>query len=231
MPLLLGLLALGVLAMVAATSGRRAPVQIGIGRLSSADWADVEAVCREALTGRPTIQAPTVPLADPLARSPLPETDAAGWARFAHALRTGEPSTITPDGRLGMWALSPRRLGELGIMDNVRQVAGPGGRKLWAGEFRAPWTSAAWLADARAQLAALAVEAAHHRKAILADAELRAHLGAPLAGETAPVTLSGMLAIAHVAGISGLKSWLAEPGDRQKFTRTTALFRRATGAF
>jgi hypothetical protein len=47
-----------------------------------------------------------------------------------------------------------------------------------------------------------------------------------------PLTLSGVLSVAHRAGLPGLSSWVVNPRDRQRFSRnTTAYFTRGNGLF
>lgn len=53
----------------------------------------------------------------------------------------------------------------------------------------------------------------------------------PDAPGSVPMTLSGLLALASVAGLEGAESWLKSPADRQKFPNTTIAFIRCNGVF
>lgn len=50
-------------------------------------------------------------------------------------------------------------------------------------------------------------------------------------GESAKVTLSGVLALARCAGVRGAQNWLSNEKDREKFPNTTKIFDVANGIF
>lgn len=49
--------------------------------------------------------------------------------------------------------------------------------------------------------------------------------------EGKPITLSGLLSVAHFAGIDGMTSWLESERDRKKFRATTQAFQATNGLF
>lgn len=49
--------------------------------------------------------------------------------------------------------------------------------------------------------------------------------------DSVPISLSGLLAVAHYAGLDGMQSWVEKERDRKKFTDTTGAFQCANGIF
>ena len=158
-------------------------------------------------------------------RSPIPEASDEQWARFARLMQTGELSTITPSGQVGLFQTRLKRLEDLGLARGVRRDNHHGGAT-WTATFRPPLTMDRLLADPIVQYRTFAASMKRYRGDILGHH--RAALGTAIEGQ--PATLSGLLAVAHHAG-PGLSSWLASPDDRRRFAKTTAAYHAATGVF
>lgn len=52
-----------------------------------------------------------------------------------------------------------------------------------------------------------------------------------LEDKSIPITLSGLLALAHSAGMRGAASWLQNANDREKYPHTTKVFSQVNGLF
>ena len=50
-------------------------------------------------------------------------------------------------------------------------------------------------------------------------------------GESMPITLSGLLAVMHHAGVENASKWLDSSDERRKFPNTTEAFKRSNGCF
>jgi hypothetical protein len=158
--------------------------------------------------------------------SPLPEATDDVWTRYVRLMATGRPENISPGGHLGIFGLGPKRLEDLAFVRSSRKVERDG-RQVWEAEWVAPYSLERFLGDGALQYKAFAKSTLDHRARILerhADA-----VGKTFATKTA--TLSGLLAVAHQAGLRGLARWLEDEGDRQRFPNTTAAFIKATGIF
>src|SRR4029077_2270565 len=86
------------------------------------------------------------------------------------------------------------------------------------------------------QDAAIAIDAADGYQHLAASGTADAHIGRAidLPGDTAgphTITLSGLLGVAHIAGLEGLVSWLEHREDRKRFPHTPAMFTRTNGVF
>ncbi len=145
--------------------------------------------------------------------------DDAAWTEFVFAMRTALPQALSASNGYGMFELKPRRLADLGLMDNLRRARGAGGRVVWAGDFVKPLTAKKFLASPTEQYKAFG-ESMRRYVAALQDGSLGS------AGVT-DLSLSGMLAVLHRNGPHGLSNWAA--GDH--FTDTEALVALANGVF
>lgn len=154
--------------------------------------------------------------------SPLSDVNDEAWARFVDLFKGKDVGEISPSAHLGLFNIGFRRLGELGLATNVRRVT-LRGKQVWGGELKAPMTLKRFLADAAIQYRVF-VKDMEDRAALVAD-----HVGDDIDGTTA--TLSGLLAVAKIAGTNGFKSWASDPAERAKFSNTTAAFRAANGVF
>jgi hypothetical protein len=172
-------------------------------------------------------------------KSPFPSVPDPAWNEFVHSMRGQDPKRVTPAGALGLFGFSPRRLADLGLMVNLRKarVATADGktRTIITGDFKPPLTRERFLADAKLQyetfvrhVGALAKVIGPKYAAVIAPSP--AVPRAQIDGK--PITLSGLIAVGHMAGLAGLDSWLrATPEVRARYGSTLARFRAATGKF
>ena len=140
---------------------------------------------------------------------------------------------VSPAGRFGLFAMSPRRLQDLGLVKTVKKTGAESDK---GGARNGKWTVTEWgpgmseerfLGDPQLQVKVFRKSMREYAKAIL---ELyKPAMGKMVGGK--PVTLSGLLAVAHVCGIPGLDSWLKESKVREQFVQTTKAFMAATGIF
>jgi len=147
------------------------------------------------------------------------------WLAFLRAAACGNPRTITPSFRLGVFGLTVRRLCDLGAMANPKVIHFEG-RQVWDAHWHDPVSLKAFQAAPLTQynLFVRSIEG-------YADApEVAKAIGQKVEGTE--ITRSGALMVAHRAGLPGMASWLADPEIRQRFSdNTTAFFQRANGIF
>jgi hypothetical protein len=138
----------------------------------------------------------------PNLKSPLGKVaDDSTWTKFVRAMTAVKG---VPN-RVGIFGFSPKRLSELGIaLDKTAP----------------PETQYQWFIKSMTDFV---------------DPILTQHdddfgqAGFNVDGK--PITLSGLLALAHYGGIDGMTSWLTNDRDRSKFKATTAAFNAANGLF
>lgn len=160
----------------------------------------------------------------PDVHSPIPEASDATWTRYMEVIAGGTASNaVSPGGDLGLFGLSLPRLADLGYVTHVRRDAA--GK--WAADWVAPLTQENFLGDVKVQYEAFVKATLADRKAIVA--RHREAVGRTLAKKV--VTLSGLLAAVHQAGLGGLGKWLASGADRVRFPRSTNAFLKGNGIF
>lgn len=162
-----------------------------------------------------------VPPPPPL-QSPLPGVSDEAWTKFCRVMQTQGAGDVSASNALGLFALKPRRLADLGIVRQVSSVRAPNGRMVWTGEFIRPMTSDKFLKDSVAQYNAFVRSMKDYAGRIKSG-----DIPQPEGGASG-ITLSGALAILHRAGPGGLKHWNKE-GER--FPETVALFEKANRVF
>lgn len=147
------------------------------------------------------------------------------WLAFLRAASCGNPRTVTPSFRLGVFGFSVRRLCDLGAMANPRVIHFEG-RQVWD----ALWLNPASLKSFQAAPMLQYRLFLDSIKGFSASPEVIQAVGQAIDGQK--VTQSGALMLAHRAGLSGMDSWLQDPSIRQRFSdNTTAFFKRANGIF
>lgn len=168
-------------------------------------------------SGRAT-EAPaiTVPKA-----SPISGVSSTQWLKFMEALKSGRAANAEEAGRIGDFAISVRRLADLGIVQNPKKT-----KTSWDAE----WTNISkekFTGSPELQEQALAKSLGDYAGKIRTD-YVKA-IGKSVNDK--PITLSGLLGVAHVAGIKGLETWLRDGKVREKFPGTTKLFETTNGIF
>jgi hypothetical protein len=159
-------------------------------------------------------------------RSPLPEVADDEWTRFVRLMATGRATSVTAGGHLGIFGFGLKRLQDLGLVRASRRVAREG-RVVWEADWVPPHSLEGFLSNGGLQYRTFAKHMSDLRGRIL-DRHGSA-IGKVFASKRA--TLSGLLAVAHQAGLQGLARWLDNEGDRQRFPHTTAAFIKASGVF
>lgn len=156
-------------------------------------------------------------------RSPLAGVPLPAWQKFVAALEVQRMDAVSSRGGLGSYDLRPRRLEELGYVQDLRRQGGKarGGQpQVYVCRFRPPLTQERFLKDPTAQMEALA------RSMRLYEQEL--HTGA--LQRPKGLSLAGVLAILHSGG-RGALAQVADQGTAALFTHTRAVYERAQGAF
>ena len=121
--------------------------------------------------------------------------------------------------------MTVRRLCDLGAMGNPRMVQHEG-RQVWNADWIDPTSLRAFLDDGMTQYGLFAQSIQNYAE----DAALRSMVGVTV--DNSKATLSGLLTVAHRAGLPGLSSWVTDPKNRAKFRdNTTAHYARANGLF
>ncbi len=147
------------------------------------------------------------------------------WVAFLKAAACGNPRTVTPSFRLGVFGLSVRRLCDLGAMVEPKVIRFEG-RQVWDAHWLDPSSLKNFQSAPMTQYQ-LFVDS---MKSYSESPEIAAAIGQTIEGQT--VTQSGALMVAHRAGLPGMASWLQDQSIRQRFSdNTTAFFERANGIF
>lgn len=160
------------------------------------------------------------------AAAPTDDVPPVKLAEFAAILKSNRSPDADSKGRVGVYAMSVQRLADLGVVQNPHKT-GPRGQSTWTADWSERLPRERFLADETLQGAALG------KSLRLYTDEIRDKFGSVIGKKlgNATVTLSGLLAVAHVAGIRGLQTWLGDPKVREKFPGTTGLFSKANGLF
>ncbi len=164
---------------------------------------------------------PALPPARTLLRSELDDVADDEWTQWVTAMKVADPTTVADNGALGMFAMKPRRLEDLGLMTNVAPSTRKKGAMGWQGEWIAPMTQDAFLGNASIQYRVLAASTK-----LYADAIAAGDLVAPDCDEE--ITLSGALALLHRCGPRGLEQWA---DATKRLPATLELFQRTNGVF
>ncbi|MDD5551331.1 MAG: hypothetical protein PHS34_08730 [Candidatus Omnitrophica bacterium] len=147
------------------------------------------------------------------------------WLSFLKAATCGNPRTITPSFRLGVFGLTVRRLCDLGAMANPKVIHYQG-RQVWDAHWLNPSSLATFQAAPMLQYTLFTDSI----KRYFAAPDIAQAVGQVIEGQK--VTQSGALMLAHRAGLSGMTSWLQDPSIRERFSNnTTAFFHKANGIF
>ena len=142
-------------------------------------------------------------------KSPLPDVPIAAWERLVAALEVQPMGAISERGGFGSYDLRPPRLVDLGILTATRRRGAPP-----AYAFAPPHTRERFLADPRAQLAALCRSLRGYHDDLVQGRRTR----------PAGMSLAGALALLHC----GPGALVAYP---VLFPHTRELYERAEGAF
>jgi len=165
--------------------------------------------------------------------SPIKGVSMVAWKRFVGLAGTGKVGSIDPYYRLGIFRMSMRRLVDLGVANHLRRGAWPppplkDSKAVWMADFIGPtYTMKGFLADPKLQYR-LFTESMQDFARLIGRSYSSA-IGKTYEGERA--TLSGLLAVARLAGPKGLADWLSSSKTRAKFAQTTSSYKRFNGIF
>jgi len=155
--------------------------------------------------------------------SPLPGVPRLAWEKFVAIMVVAPKAHRSKRGRLGYFGMDARRLADLELVRNPRKVRLGGEDGVWAGDWVAPLTEDGFLGSAEAQLEAF------NRSCRRLASKAAPHVGEVVDGRRA--SLSGLLAVGHLAGEEGIAGWTLDPAVRKRFEATTARFAEANGIF
>lgn len=161
-----------------------------------------------------------------LRRSALPDVADEAWRRYVAAARVDDadgPDYISERFKLGLYGLDARTLADIGVVRGLRRGEWQG-KEVWLADW-AP-SAATWLEDPEQQYASLAKLSRVHARTI--GKKYAATIGTEFE-PGAPATLSGLIAVARIAGLGGLARFVASPEDR--FPNTVRAYRAANGIF
>ena len=156
-------------------------------------------------------------------RCPLQAIPLASWGRFVSVMVVAPRDKVTPRYRLGTFGMDTRRLADVGFMVEPRKATVGNEAGVWVGKWKAPLTTDKFLGSMPAQYEAFKRSMS---KMIPAVSSL---VGREVDGTRC--TLSGLLAVGHLAGEGGVKGWTEDPSVRARFKATTANFTKANGIF
>jgi hypothetical protein len=155
---------------------------------------------------------------------PIPGVSLERWKAFEQIVARGKPTDVSPSGRFGIYGFSPKRLQDLGLVATVKKVGAPG---RWEATWQSGMSQERFLANPDLQRKVFRKSMRSYAEAILAH--YKAAFGKTVGGK--PVTLSGLLAVAHIAGAPGLDKWITDREVRERFPSTTTAFLSTTGIF
>jgi len=158
-----------------------------------------------------------------LPESPIKGIMLVSWTRFTTTMARHPKNYRSPRGRLGTFGLDGRRLADVGFLQGSRKATVGNETGVWVGEWKKPLSETVYLASLPAQYAAF------KRSMVKMVPKVQGFVGAKIDGQTA--TLSGLLGVGHLAGESGVGSWVKDPAVRKKFAKTTEAFHLVNGIF
>lgn len=144
----------------------------------------------------------------PLFKSVLDGVSDVEWDAFVRALSTHTIRNVSLAGGIGSFDLRPRRLGELGVMINMRRDK----RGAWVGDLAPKFEHLGANAGQQFEVFALSMKKYDIELASTARPE--------------GVSRSGRLAILHCGGSGALEKW-----PEGAFKTTKAIFDRSNGIF
>lgn len=146
------------------------------------------------------------------------------WIDFVRFCSNGNPRTVTPSFRLGVFELSVRRLCDLDAMKNPR-ISKYHGNQVWDADWSNPRNLRAFHDDPMMQYKLFAESIRRYGD----DSMVRDQVGQQIDG--ASMTLSGALIVAHRGGLPGLLAWTVDPSKREKHRITAEHYQKGNGLF
>jgi hypothetical protein len=157
------------------------------------------------------------------ASSPIKGVVLVRWTRFTTTMGRHPKGFKSPRGRMGAFGLDGRRLADVGFMTKAKKTTVGGETGVWVGEWKKPLSEELYLKS-------LPIQYASFKRSMTAMVpKVQGFVGTKVDGKTC--TLSGLLGVGHLAGESGVASWVKEPRVRAKFAKTTEAFNIVNGIF
>lgn len=174
----------------------------------------------DAMTFAPDVASHTLP-------SPLDGVDDADWTSFETMMET-VGNKVSDKWELGLWKIGARRLQDLGMATNARQVDRDG-KSVWIADFTPPLSMQIFVNDEHMQYDTFVKEMQYLMNGIN-DRGNSGKIPAEIHGNIP--TKSGLLAVAKIAGFQGLDSFVkANSRDWDKFPATRDAFLKFNGIF
>lgn len=150
-----------------------------------------------------------------LLESPIESVSNQAWTEFVRVMLTAPIGAVSASNCLGAFAMAPRRLKELGVLENLKRTKSKRSKRtIWA-------TSNVRDQDRATEfLKSLAVQ---HRYFVLSMKKYASSFEKDELKLPRDCTLSGALAILHRAGVAGLTG--------ERFPATQAAYEKANGIF
>lgn len=159
--------------------------------------------------------------------SPLPGISDDDWSRFASTMET-IGNKVSDKWELGLWKIGARRLQDLGMAKDARQVDRDG-KSIWIADFVSPLSMQIFVNDEHMQYDTFVKEMQYLLKGIN-DRGMSGKIPTDIHGNFP--TTSGLLAVAKIAGFQGLDSFMkANSRDWDKFPATRDAFLKFNGMF
>lgn len=152
--------------------------------------------------------------------SPIEGVSDDAWTNFTRQMKSANPEDIDAKGNVGMFAMTVRRLTDLGVFKDPKKVGG-----VWNANWQIPREKL--LSNPKLQYKLFEKSMVGHVGLI--KNKLDKGIAIEIGGKNA--TLSGLLAVAHRAGAEGMNKWIDDPNQRAKFPNTTAVYVAMNGIF
>lgn len=133
------------------------------------------------------------------------------WRKYVKLMASGRLGTITKANFLGLFYMGARTLEDIGYLTNVKKDTDG----VWRGTWVPPLTQEKFLASRDLQYDAFVKMTDRHAETILKRYKPQMY-DVSKASEGKFYTLSGLLAVAKMAGLGGLDKWIN--GDRKEST-------------
>jgi hypothetical protein len=122
-----------------------------------------------------------------------------------------------------MFGMDARRLADVGLCSDPRKTVVGSEVGVWTATWKKPISKPGYLKSLPVQYAGF------RRSMLLMVPKVRGFVGTVVDGKSC--TLSGLLGVGHLAGQSGVESWVKDASVRKKFKSTTETFNLTNGIF
>ena len=169
----------------------------------------------------PVLVTPSGPI---LLTSPFKQIPTKNWSKFTKVMAKGKEGTITKGARYGMFLFGVRRLADLGLVSNVKRGTYRG-QTVWTGTWIPPYSEAKFLTSSKLQYRTFIKSMLQYAKKYAAARKQKPQL---FRLGNVPLTMSGFLAFAHLAGFMGAINSLKSKKIRPD---TLAFVKKVNGLF